>query len=52
MEGSPDRTILKVPNDNVADVASLLLRRGVYDLSIENVPLEDIIDMAFTAEES
>ncbi|MDH5423059.1 MAG: ATP-binding cassette domain-containing protein [Acidimicrobiia bacterium] len=52
VEGSPERTILKVPNDNVADVASLLLRRGVYDLSIENVPLEDIIDMAFTADES
>lgn len=52
VEGSPERTILKVPNDNVAEVASLLLRRGVYDLSIENVPLEDIIDMAFTADDS
>ncbi len=50
VEATPERTVLRVPNDNVATVATALLARGVYDLSIENVPLEDVIDMAFTSE--
>lgn len=51
VETSPDRTVLRVPNENVAEVASALLSRGVYNLSIEDVPLEDVIDMAFTADQ-
>lgn len=47
VEVDQERTVLRVPSDAVATVAQELLAAGVLDLSIENVPLEDVIDLAF-----
>jgi ABC-2 type transport system ATP-binding protein len=48
--GDPLRISLAVPRDQVADVASRVLRLGrVVDLSVEEVPVEEIIREMFRA---
>ena len=49
----PLQVSLSVPRDQVADVASRLLRLGpVADLSIEEVPVEEIIRGIFSAQKA
>jgi len=51
--GDPLRISLAVPRDQVADVAGRVLRLGrVVDLSVEEVPVEEIIREMFRAPDS
>lgn len=51
LESSPDKLVLEVDRSRVAEVAaSLLSRSGVTDLSIEDPPIDDVIDRVFTSE--
>jgi ABC-2 type transport system ATP-binding protein len=52
LDRSADRLILEVPRTRVAEVAaSLLSRSGVTDLSIEDPPIDDVIDRVFSSED-
>lgn len=52
LERSADRLVLEVPRTRVAQVAaSLLSRSAVTDLSIEDPPIDDVIDRVFSSEE-
>jgi ABC-2 type transport system ATP-binding protein len=51
IERSPSQVALEVARDRVSEVASRLLRAAtVTDLSIEEVPLEDVIDRVFSSQ--
>jgi ABC-2 type transport system ATP-binding protein len=51
IERTPDRLALEVERSRVADVTSTLLARpGVTDLSIEDPPIDDVIDRIFTSD--
>ena len=53
LERTPDRVVLEVDRARVASVAATLLSgSAVTDLSIEDPPIDDVIDRIFSSEES
>ena len=53
VERTPDRVVLEVERSRVASVAaSLLSGSAVTDLTIEDPPIDDVIDRVFSSEEA
>jgi ABC-2 type transport system ATP-binding protein len=53
VERTPDKLVLEVERSRVAEVTSRLLSMStVSDLSIDDPPIDDVIDRVFTAEDA